>query len=186
MNSLNSPRRAQRAPQMALRFGALPNTQVQWHDGCTISYLGTALSIRLGTHHGDVTIGAAQLTLPLPPEASARQIQDSAEAWLRQQCVMTVETRAKELESRQSVLAVQGGRQAGSAPQRVRCLKIQLSFAVRSPWIAVEADDTLRCNWRLIELAPETIDQHLRNALNQLAAQRQAAATEDLFGTLPT
>jgi predicted metal-dependent hydrolase len=108
----------------------------------------------------------------VPPEATARQIQDSAEAWLRQQCVRTVEMRVEQFESRQLVLTT-------------RCLKIQLSFAARSPWIAAEAGDTLRCNWRLIELAPEVIDQHLQKALSQLALQAQASATDDLFGTLP-
>jgi predicted metal-dependent hydrolase len=170
MNTLQSSRRGVRAPQMALRLGPLPNADKQWREGCAITYLGGSVTVRLGTLHGDVEFDGANLKLPLPPEATARQIQDSAEAWLRQQCVKTIEAMLEQVEPRQLVLVI-------------RRLKIQLSFAARSPWIAAESDDTLRCNWRLIELSPAIIEQYLKKALIQLTEQHVAMATNDLFGT---
>jgi hypothetical protein len=62
---------------------------------------------------------------------------------------------------------------------------IILSFAVRAPWIVVEDANTVRCNWRLIEHAPQTIVQHVDSALRQLSVLRQANTTVDMFGALP-
>ena len=173
MSATLSSRSAKQVPQLALRFGALPDAASNWRDGCLISYLNRDVIVRLGTHQHCAELNGDELHLPLPPEASARQVQDSAEAWLRQQCIEYVEHVIASLHEPQLV------------PTARRSIRVQLSFAARSPWLAVEDQQTLRCNWRLIELAPETIEQHTKKALGQLAALNDAKPTPDMFGALP-
>lgn len=186
MNAGRSPRPAQRAPQLSLGLSAPPLNSVNWGDGSRIAYLGGAVILRLGTERTLAALSDNKLHLPLPPEASARQIQDSVEAWLRQQCISYVEDVVSRSQIGQLVLATWGVRQAGDASQRVRRpLRIHLSFAARSPWIAVEDSETLRCNWRMIELAPAVITQHTERAMGQLVALRATKATTDMFGALP-
>ena len=173
MKSALSSRSAKKAPQLALRLGALPDCAIDWCDGVGIGYLGRELRVRLGTVH-DTEHTAAELDgenlhLPLPPEASARQIQDSAEAWLRQQCLVYVDEVFSQIENRQLVLITR------------RQLSLQLSFAARSPWIAVEDANSLRCNWRLIEQTPQVILQHAEKALREIDALQNANATADMF-----
>lgn len=170
MNTLPSSRSAKRIPQLALRFGALPDGAVSWCDGCGIVYLGREITVRLSTHQGGAELDGDELHLPLPPEASGRQVQDSAEAWLRQQCLTYVDEVLGQLQSRQLVLVAR------------RYPQILLSFAARSPWVAVEDANTLRCNWRLIEQTPQVLLQHAEKALREIDALQNANATADMFG----
>jgi len=173
MSTTHSSRVAKKAPQLALRLGVLPVGAADWRDGSRVAYLGRELIVRLGTHHGVAEVDGEDLHLPLPPEANARQIQDSAEAWLRQQCIEYIERVIAQIRDRQLVPVA-------------RCpIRVQLSFAARSPWLAVEGEDTLRCNWRLIELAPAVIEQHAKKALGQLASLCDTNTTADMFGALP-
>lgn len=185
MNTLHSSRSVKKVPQLALRLGASSGNTRDWSDGCSITYLGREVMVRLGTHRSGAELIDKELHLPLPPEANARQIQDGAEAWLRQECVKHVEALFEQFQARQLVPDTWGGRQAGDAPQRVRCIAVQLTFAARSPWIAAKGVATLVCNWRLIELAPAVIEQHALKAVRHLAELYSADTTVDMFGTLP-
>ncbi|MBL0075517.1 MAG: DUF45 domain-containing protein [Rhodocyclaceae bacterium] len=173
MTAALSSRSTKKAPQLALRLGALPDCAIDWCDGVGIVYLGRELRVRLGTAHTVAALEGENLHLPLPPEASARQIQDSAEAWLRQQCVAYVETLFAQNQNRQLVLVTR------------RSPQVLLSFAARAPWISVDDANTVRCNWRLIAQAPQTIAQHADKALRQLSALCQTNTTVDMFGALP-
>lgn len=196
MSAALSSRSAKRAPQLALRLGAMPDGAIDWCDGVGITYFGRELHVRLGTvHNTEHTVAALvgeNLHLPLPPEASARQIQDSAEAWLRQQCLAYVDEVFAQLQNRQlevtgSVGLVQPTRSAGTKQcfakplLRRRQITVQLSFAARATWIAVEDANTLRCNWRLIEQTPQVILQHAEKALREIDALQNANATTDMF-----
>ena len=173
MNTTLSSRGVKKIPQLALRLGKLPDGAVQWQDGVGVAYLGGEICLHLSSEDFLARLNGDILHLPLPPAASARQIQDSAEAWLRQQCLVKVEEVFAQLQNRQLVLATR------------RQLNFQLSFAARAPWIIAEDANTLRCNWRLIEHAPQTIAQHAEKALRQLHALQHEGATLDMFGATP-
>ena len=173
MNTTLSSRSVKKIPQLALRLGTLPDGVVHWHDGIGVPYLGGEIYLQLSTEDFVARLDGDILHLPLPPAASARQIQDSAEAWLRQQCLAKVEEVFTHLQNRQLVLTTR------------RHLNFQLSFATRAPWIIAADADTLRCNWRLIEHSPQTIAQHAEKALRQLHALQHEGATVDMFGALP-
>lgn len=130
----------------------------------TLSFLGAPLQVRLSDHHRCATHEDQLLYIPLPPDASARQIQDSAEAWLR----------ARALEYMQQILAVEA-RNCARIPPAMR-----LSFAAKGAWVTAEGD-SLRCNWRLIQQHPVVIQQALRRGLLALPAQH---CSGDLFATL--
>jgi predicted metal-dependent hydrolase len=150
---------------------ASPESQ-RWRDGDTLTFLGAPLTLYIDT---DSTIDTPErsgdvLHLHLPPKASARQIQDAAEAWLRREAsalftdIITRECTARSL----------------SAP------RLQLSFALRSGWVEIEAPSAqspgrIKCNWRLIELPPATIADVLGKALGKLAAMSANACAPDLF-----
>ena len=173
MNATLSSRSVKKIPQLALRLGTLPDSVVHWHDGIGVRYLGGEIYLQLSTEDFVARLDGDILHLPLPPAASARQIQDSAEAWLRQQCLAKIEEVFTQLQNRQLVLTTR------------RHLNFQLSFATRAPWIIAADADTLRCNWRLIEHSPQTIAQHAEKALQQLHALQHEGATVDMFGALP-
>ncbi|MBK6637056.1 MAG: DUF45 domain-containing protein [Rhodocyclaceae bacterium] len=160
-----------RTSQLALRLDATAvSPSRRWQDGDSIAFLGGTLTLRLAT---DVEASARrgdELHLPLPPQASERQIQDSAEAWLR-----------REAEQLFTNIITRHTAAAGNlAP------KLQLSFAAKGGWTDVEPatrtrPGKIRCNWRLIEQAPESIEQVLASAL---AAVQTSSATPDLFGSV--
>jgi hypothetical protein len=61
-----------------------------------------------------------------------------------------------------------------------------LSFAAKGGWTEVEPatrsrPGKIKCNWRLIEQTPESIEQVLASAL---AAVHTSGATPDLFGSV--
>ena len=159
-----------RISQLALRLDApAPCASRRWQDGDLIAFLGDTLTLRLATEVEAAARVARELHLPLPPQASERQIQDSAEAWLRREA----EQCFGDIIARRSAAAGQ------AAP------KLQLSFAAKGGWTDVEPDTRTRpgkikCNWRLIEQAPEGIEQVLASAL---AAVQTSSATPDLFGS---
>jgi predicted metal-dependent hydrolase len=81
-----------RDPQIALRLdGSEPDPAGRWHDGAALAYLGGSLRLVLGTPHHEALHTGDTLELPLPPEATPRQIQDRAEAWLREQAKRILE-----------------------------------------------------------------------------------------------
>ena len=153
-----------RDPQLGLRLdGSKPDPAGRWHDGATLAYLGGSLRLVLGTRHKDALREGDTLDLPLPPQATPRQIQDRAEAWLREQ--------AKQL--LQQVIAEKSALAGRRAP------RLALSFAARGHWVEVQGSDTLRCNWRLIEQSLPVIEQAITLGIAALPAEDQGF---DLFG----
>jgi predicted metal-dependent hydrolase len=155
---------AGRVPQLKLRLeGSQPDPASRWHDGATLAYLGGGLRLVLGTRHREALREGDTLALPLPPQATPRQIQDRAEAWLRAQARQVLQ----QLIDEKSALA---GRRAP---------RLALSFAVRGNWVEVQGSDALRCNWRLIEQALPVIEQAIARGIAALPAENQGF---DLFG----
>ena len=153
-----------RDPQIALRLdGSEPDPAGRWHDGAALAYLGGSLRLVLGTPHHEALHTGDTLELPLPPEATPRQIQDRAEAWLREQAKRILE----QVIAQKSALA---GRRAP---------RLALSFAARGHWVEARDSDVLRCNWRLIEQPLPVIEQAIARGIATLPAEDQGF---DLFG----
>ncbi|QDX82215.1 hypothetical protein B9N43_13750 [Denitratisoma sp. DHT3] len=151
-----------RNPQFALRLEApAPDPDAAWHEGARLAYLGEHITLELATDRKQARLEGAVLHLPLPPEATARQVRDSAEAWLRAE--------AKRILN--AAVARQSAEQGRPLP------RLQLSFAARGNWAQADRKG-LRCHWRLIEQTPQVIEQVIARAVAQLP---QPAATQDLF-----
>ena len=156
-----------RNPQIALRLeGSEPDPAGRWHDGAALAYLGGSLRLVLGTRHHEAQREGDTLALPLPPEATPRQIQDGAEAWLRQQAKQIL----------QQVIAQKSALAGRHAP------RLALSFAARGHWVEALGSDVLRCNWRLIEQSLPVIEQTIARGIASLPAPDQGC---DLFGASP-
>jgi len=156
-----------RKPQLALRLDAgLPDPAQRWHEGAQLAYLGGSLTLALGSADGEARREGATLTLPLPPQATPRQIQDLAEAWLRKEATRLL----LQVIAQRSALA---GRRAP---------RLLLSFAARGHWVEPRDGETLRCNWRLIEQAQPVIEQAIGRAIATLPRD---TAGHDLFGASP-
>jgi predicted metal-dependent hydrolase len=154
-----------RSPQFKLRLdGDSPDPAGRWHDGAALAYLGGSLRLVLGTRHQEALREGDTLDLPLPPQATPRQIQDRAEAWLREEAKRVL----LQVIEQKSALA---GRRAP---------RLALSFAARGNWVEVQGSDALRCNWRLIEQPMALIEQAIARAIAALPAENQGF---DLFGT---
>ena len=153
-----------RDPQIALRLEASePDPAGRWHDGAALAYLGGSLRLVLGTPHHEALHTGDTLELPLPPEATPRQIQDRAEAWLREQAKRILE----QVIAQKSALAER------------RAPRLALSFAARGHWVEARDSDVLRCNWRLIEQPLPVIEQAIARGIATLPAEDQGF---DLFG----
>ena len=153
-----------RNPQIALRLdGNEPDPASRWHDGAALAYLGGSLRLVLGTQHQEALREGDTLDLPLPPEATPRQIQDRAEAWLREQAKQIL----------QQVIVEKSALAGRRAP------RLALSFAARGHWVEVQGGDLLRCNWRLIEQALPVIEQSIARGIAALPAEDPGF---DLFG----
>ncbi|MBI5108246.1 MAG: DUF45 domain-containing protein [Rhodocyclales bacterium] len=156
-----------RVPQLALRLDAgTPDPAERWHDGASLAYLGGSLRLMLGGAGGEARRNLDTLALPLPPQATPRQIQDRAEAWLRNEATRLL----CEVIAQKSALA-------GRRPPA-----LALSFASRSHWVEPRDGDGLRCNWRLIEQPLPVIEQAIARAINALPREDRGS---DLFGGAP-
>ena len=105
---------------------------------------------------------APELHLTLPPEATPRQIRDACEAWLRDEVSRRIEDALLRCTA-----------------HRIALPRWRLSFSENDHWAKLEPDGVLRFHWRLIEQAPEVIEQVVARAA---AALPVAAANGDLFG----
>lgn len=154
--------RPTRNPQFALQLGvALPDGDMPWRDGAPLAYLGGHITLKLATDRKQARLEGAVLHLPLPPEAGARQVRDSAEAWLRAEA--------------ERLLSAAVARQA--AARGCPLPAVRLSFAAQGSWAQPDAKG-IRCHWRLIEQAPQVIEQVIARAVALLP---HSAATPDLF-----
>ena len=154
-----------RSPQLKLKLDSnSPAPASRWHDGATLAYLGGSLRLVLGTQHKEALREGDTLDLPLPPQATPRQIQDRAEAWLRDEA----KTRLQQIIEQR---AAQAGRRAP---------RLTLSFAARGNWVEAQDGDALRCNWRLIEQPMAIIEQTIARAIASLPPEDRGF---DLFGS---
>jgi hypothetical protein len=153
-----------RQAQLALRLDAGPvaDPLAAWRDQARLAYLGDALTLRLATGREAVERIGSDLHVTLPPEATAKQIRDACEAWLREEASRLIEAALRRRVP-----------QHHSAPPRWR-----LSFADRGHWAKADSDGVLRFHWRLIEQPAEVIEQAVARALAALPAP---AASGDLF-----
>lgn len=155
---------ATRRPQLKLKLdGSEPDPASRWHDGAALAFLGGSLRLVLDTRHKEALRDGDTLDLPLPPQATPRQIQDRAEAWLRDEAKCLLQ----QIIEQKSALA---GRRAP---------RLALSFAARGHWVEVQDGDSLRCNWRLIEQPMAVIEQAIARAIASLPPEHQGF---DLFG----
>jgi predicted metal-dependent hydrolase len=153
-----------RNPQLNLKLDSNgPDPADRWHDGAALAFLGGSLRLVLGTQHKDALLEGDTLDLPLPPQATPRQIQDRAEAWLREEA----KRRLQQIIEHKSALA-------GRRPPH-----LALSFAARGHWVEVQDSNTLRCNWRLIEQPVAVIEHAIGRAI---AALPKEDGGFDLFG----
>jgi predicted metal-dependent hydrolase len=154
-----------RSPQLKLKLdSSAPDPADRWHDGAELAFLGASLRLVLGTQHKDTLREGDTLDLPLPPQATPRQIQDRAEAWLRDEA-------KRQLQQVIEQKAAQAGRLAP---------RLTLSFAARGNWVEVQHGDALRCNWRLIEQPMAVIEQAIARAVATLPLEDRGF---DLFGS---
>jgi predicted metal-dependent hydrolase len=152
-----------RQSQLALRLDAeTPDPATRWCEGAPLAYRGDFVTLRLDTRCKEAVLEGGELHLPLPPEATARQIQDAAESWLR--------SRALRLIAAQAVLSARHlGRPAPN---------VSLSFSARGSWSQADGKGGLRCHWRLVEQPQEVIAEVIEKAV---AAMPRAESTPDLF-----
>lgn len=151
-----------RDPQLALRFDA-GEADNPWREGAELPYLGGRLVLSLvGAEAAAHRIGDT-LALSLPPLATPRQIQDRAEAWLRDEALRILQQAVAQA-------AASAGRRAPA---------VALSFAARGDWIDARDPDCLRCNWRLVEQPLPAIEQAVARAIAGLPPEQ---APLDLFG----
>jgi len=151
-------------PQLTLKLDSSgPDPASRWHDGAALAFLGGSLRLVLDTRHKEALREGGTLDLPLPPQATPRQIQDRAEAWLRTEA----ERLLRQVIDQKSVLA---GRRAP---------RLALSFSARGHWVEVQDGNSLRCNWRLIEQPVAVIEQAVARAIAALPPEEGGF---DLFG----
>jgi predicted metal-dependent hydrolase len=152
-----------RPPQLPLLLdAAAPDSAARWRDGATLSYLGDTVTLQLDTNCREALLDGGSLHVPLPPEATPRQIQDAAEAWLRRQAERIIGTE----------LAMAARRVARAMPP------FGLSFAARGSWGRPDGKGGLKFHWRLIEQPAPLIGQVVDRALAELPPP---AAEFDLF-----
>lgn len=157
-----------RSRQLSLRLdAATPDRAANWRAGACIAYLGRQCLLQLDTDRQDAALESNTLHLPLPPAATPRQIQDSAEAWLRREAERLIETS----------LMRQAACSGRSTPRWA------LSFSARRGWASLHADGSLRFNWRLVEQPTEVIDQVVGQVLAGLPQER-GQDTADFWGML--
>jgi hypothetical protein len=102
-----------RAPQLNLRLDAdTPDPAQRWHDGAELAYLGSSLRLALGSTEAEARHNGDTLALPLPPQATPRQIQDRAEAWQREEASRLLQ----EVITQKSALAARRVRRAWHCP----------------------------------------------------------------------
>jgi len=151
-----------REPQRTLFDSDTGPSVSRWRDGATLDYLGQTLQLRLVTDSRHAHREDDILHLPLPPDATPRQIQDAAESWLRREATtlfsMLIAREAQRLSRDMPALA--------------------LSFSARGSWTQID-ERGLRCNWHLIEQPMPVIDLALAKAAAQLPMRSTSA---DLFG----
>lgn len=155
--------KSRRPPQLSLRLDlAAPDPADRWRGGARLAYLGGEIVLALDTKRRTATLEDGVLHLPLPPEATPRQVQDGAETWLRKEAARMLSL----------CVAMQSRALGRPIPD------CSLSFAARASWVQPDGRGGLRCNWRLVELPLPTIEQVIGAAIAKLPP---AVVMDDLF-----
>lgn len=155
-------RNLQKAPQRTLfKASSSAPPEAQWRAGASIDYLGASVQLRCDTDRKQAELEEDVLHLPLPPEATSRQIQDAAESWLRREATQLFKVIAARA-------AVRLGRDVPG---------LRLSFSTRDSWTVVD-ESGLVCNWRLVGQPPAVIELALTRVVAGLPPRQK---TSDLF-----
>ena len=138
-----------------------------WVDGADLPYLGRTLRLCVVAcgQLPEVPDGTEPLALNLPPEASAMQVREAAEAWFKHQARVLFEERLRHFGSR---LGVQHRR-------------LSLSSA-RTRWGSARSDGHIRLNWRLIHLPLAQIDYVVVHELAHLRVMDHSPRFWDTVG----
>ncbi|MCX7896880.1 MAG: M48 family metallopeptidase [Rhodocyclaceae bacterium] len=126
-----------------------------WRAGKKLPFLGGALSLRLDPWAPHAQREGEVLRIPLPPEASARQIRDAAESWLRAEA-LSLFTRL--------------------ASAHDPTIEVVLAFGRHAPRLRRDGK-RLRCHWRLIEAPLAEIER----AIAHMLARERTPSVEPLF-----
>lgn len=142
------------------RQAKLAAQRVRWREGATVPYLGQPLVLwldadphALGCHRLIHLAGVRTLSLGLPEDARARELQDATRAWL-------VRRARAVLKRRLEYFAAQMG---------VRWRTLELT-AARTRWGSASADGAIRLNWQLVQLDLALLDYVV---VHELAHQRE-------------
>jgi predicted metal-dependent hydrolase len=154
-------RNYQKSPQKSLFDAAIRPQAARWHDGAALDYLGSSLHLKLDTDKRQAVREHDVLHLPLPPDATPRQIQDAAESWLRREAEALFPL----------MIEKETTRLARQMPA------FSLSFSLHGSWAKLDGR-VLRLNWRLIEQPLSVIELTLRRAAALLPVEQAEA---DLF-----
>jgi predicted metal-dependent hydrolase len=138
-----------------------------WTHGADLPYLGgtVRLCVVARGQVPDVPEGVQTLPLNLPPEASATQVREAAEAWFKKKARALFEERLQHF-----------------APHLgVRYQRLSLSSA-RTRWGSARTDGHIRLNWRLIHLPLAQIDYVVVHELAHLRVMDHSPRFWDTVG----
>lgn len=138
----------------------------EWVHGADLPYLGGTVRLCVVGRGAapDVPQDVQPLALSLPPEASATQVREAAEAWFKKKARALFEERLQHF-----------------APQLgVQHKRLSLSGA-RTRWGSARSDGHIRLNWRLIHLPLAQIDYVV---VHELAHLRVMDHSPRFWGTV--
>ncbi len=138
-----------------------------WTDGADLPYLGGTVRLCVLARGQTPALpeGVQPLTLSLPPDASAVQVREAAEAWFKKKARALFEARLQHF-----------------APQLgVHYSRLSLSSA-RTRWGSARSDGHIRLNWRLIHLPLEQIDYVVVHELAHLRVMDHSPRFWDTVG----
>ena len=138
-----------------------------WVRGADLPYLGRTvrLCVLARGQLPEVPEGTEPLALNLPPDASATQVREAAEAWFKKKARALFEERLRHF-----------GPQLG-----VQHRKLSLSSA-RTRWGSARSDGHIRLNWRLIHLPLAQIDYVVVHELAHLRVMDHSPRFWDTVG----
>ncbi len=132
--------------ERSLRLAA---ARIDWRDGTTIPFLGEPIVVAVDPPTRSLREPAPLdrdgvapvLRLALPAGASAAQLRDAVQRWLKREARRVFEARCRVFAARMGVTVTH----------------LSLSSA-RTRWGSASADGSIRLNWRLVHFEPSLID----------------------------
>ena len=153
--------------QMRERVSLPAQPAPAWVHGADLPYLGGTVRLCVVSRGQlpDVPPHVQPLALSLPPEASATQVREAAEAWFKKKARTLFEERLQHF-----------------APQLgVQHKRLSLS-AARTRWGSARSDGHIRLNWRLIHLPLAQIDYVVVHELAHLRVMDHSPHFWDTVG----